>query len=337
MNDLVSSLKLPIILNPKDFVLSEDGVLTYVPEKISFFRITSKDSLALYLKLIKTEISKNKKVGVLASSLTEPEKENLKKFKISFISIGDEVLIYTKKGELAFKFKEQKVNSFPFTTLISPAGLAILDTILNLSYEELRQFNSLSFSHRYELAQSKISQIMKACQVHSLPELKQWITSKDLNWWKEGFLERKTRRFMTPFDTDKRYVSVEKKSMKDLLAMMMKSNDWNQKISFSGIQLLKEKKEILDQSLYLAVVPLFEKELFKKYSLVPAPTSTSAPVVNVTVLRKDFSSESFFSHINKKNRHQFNILRMMWGIQTEDSRIQDARFDVLQRYLNEHQ
>lgn len=337
MTALALSLELPEIFNPMDFVLSKEGVLIYLPENISFFRITSKESLALYLTLIKTEISKNKKFGVLASSLTESEKENLKKLKISFVAIGDEVMIYTKKGELAFKFKEKKLNnSFPFTMLMSPSGFAVLDTILNLSYEELRQFNTLSLSREYGLAQSKISQIMKACQVHSLPELREWVTSKDMKWWKEGFRERKTRRFMTPFDTDKRYVSADKKSMKDLLSVMMKSKDWNEKISFSGVQLLKEKKEIVDKDLYLAITPSFEKELFKRYSLVPAPISTSDPVINVTILRKDFLSESFFSHINNKIHHQFNILRMIWGIQTDDSRIQEARFDVLKRYLNEH-
>jgi len=338
MDNLASFLELPIIMNPEDFVLSEDGVLIYVPENISFFRITSKDSLALYLNLVKTEVSKRKKMGVLATSLNDLEKETLKKHKISFISIGDEVMIYTKKGELAFKFKEQKTNdSFSFTTLMSPAGFAILDTILNLSYADLKQFSALSLSNKFNLTQPKISQIFKACQVHSLVELKEWVISKNLDWWKEGFLEKKTRRFMTPFEIHKRYVSADKKSIQDILIAMMNSKNWNQSLSFSGIQLLKEMNEIIDKNLYLAIIPLFEKELFKRYSQVPAPISTSDSVVNVTVLRKDFLSESFFSRINKKNQQQFNILRMMWGIQTEDSRIQEARFDVLQRYLNEHQ
>lgn len=318
-------------LPASDFIQSELEWF-YVPERILF--IILKPQAFIDPELIQ-KYWKNKKIGFISTTLSKSEKENLKANSISFIIPDKEAVLFQKDAVYQITLKGEKEEAtFPYTKFISPSGLAILDTLLKFDPINLRNMTSAGFCKKFNLSPAKMSNMLKASDSKTIMSLHEWLLEKDIDWWTEAFKDVKANRVLKPFDVDRIYVSTKKAPPLEILNNMRMSPDWNRNITLSGIEFLKENKLITDNSIHISVRKSYESELFKKFHLVPAAKNLLMTIFKITLFSKDFDEQSMFSHIHPEEK-EFNILRMLWGIQTPDDRIQEVRFNFLERYLNE--
>ena len=324
---------------PQSLVESFDklgpGKWLYRTENIIFFEMSSENEIHSFLNLI-SEVKADKKMGIISKVISSDLKNRLKEKEISYLSIKDELYLVTKKAIIIHQYKNKNSKlEFPYTTLISPNGLEILDVIIRSKREELNKMNGVAFCQRYQLNSSKLSQIMKVTESSWLVDLKIWLSKQSLEWWIEAFSKPRTRKGLTPFDTFQKYVFRLDTDKEEFYKKMKLNSEWNDKFSHSGIELLKEDGLLRDKNIYLCVEKDFEMKFLKEFSLIPAGHNGQNGGICITSLKKTLKDEVFFSkYFNSKN--EYNILRMMWGIQSLDDRIQEARKDYLRRFLNEN-
>jgi len=327
----------------KDFPHSVDGSFDnvspgkwrYRPGNIIFFEMASERETLSFLKLI-SEVKTNKKLGIISKTIKSDLKNLLKEKEVSYLSIKDELCVFTKEAVIIYQYKNKNNEpGFPYTTLISPKGLEILDVIIRMKNVELEQMNGASFCQKYALSSSKLSQIMKATQSSRLDDLKVWLSKKNLEWWIEAFSVPRTRKGLTPFDSYKKYVFRMDTDKNEFYEKLKLSRGWNDKYGSSGIELLKEEGLLKDKNIYLCLEKDSEMRFLKEFSLIPAGQGIQGGAVCLTFLKKTLKDEVFFSKYFTSTK-KCNILRMMWGVQSLDSRIQEVRRDYLRRFLNEN-
>ncbi len=323
---------LPKIFSEEDFLSNSKGYL-YKKEGIQFFSTNSRDAV----ELIK-HFPNRDKVGLWSTKLTDLQKEELKILGISFIIPFDEVFINTKKIKLECSYKKDKKDDFPYTNFFSPRGFEILDFILKTPSTELLETNAFNFCLENNLVQPKLSKMMSTLKFRSLVDLKKWILDRDINWWMKAFESPRIRKGLTSFNADFKLVVNNGKSLEELVLKIKKHKDWGKIIFPSGIEILKEEAGLRDKNMYLC---LQQSDLIKftsQFDLIPAGVGNTDPKFIISYLKNDPQTEAFFSKDESWDEtlgFHFNQLRMAWGIQIEDSRIQECRWEYLKRFLYE--
>jgi hypothetical protein len=317
-------------LNLKDFIHFQGGYL-YTPMSIVFYVLTSFDK-ALIEMTIKS--SPKKKIGIIVPNLKKEDKKILEHLNVSFIIQDKEAQLYGIDSVIKVKLRSEDSKTFPFTKIISPAGFEVLDSLLSIKDEKLINYNFLSMSKEYNLNQSKLSQISQVTKTKSPIELKKWIIDLDISWWIEAFNDSKARRQLTPFKTDLSLIS-NHFSIPAIMKDLKKSETWSHTVFYSGPELLKRAGYLKDPNFYICCQEGTEEKIIKKYKLLPTGRSGTKSSLKISIIRKSFDKESFFSKTTPQNIYRYNTLRMLWGIQSVDERIQESRLAALRTYLNE--
>ncbi len=306
---------------------------------IKFIEVKTREALPSVLKVI-TAFSLSSCVGIYCESLTEKDKDKLKKNEISYIAGAEEIKIFrpSPKNELSHH------NSLdPISTLISPTGLEIADTILKSSKSELGQINPTEFCHKYELSRSKMSHIMNAYSSREMSDLAEKLKKISLEEWLHAMDKSITSRSMTAFRTKKSkvYIFDDEIDDFDLFNLFDQLKRKSVQLEYGGLSYLKIEGRIKARDFDLVVRDKDIGKILNTFKLRPPRKDDSFKKrLIVTPCGEDIYRERFASKIPNGDGWNFqldrlNVLRFVWGIREKESRIQEERLSLLRKYLRD--
>lgn len=330
------------VLDKESWLKTEYG-LYYKKEKIKFIRITSRDSLRDILKFIDA-ISGDEKIGIICAGLKERDLTLLREKKISYLIDDREIKIFGREESqiLRTSFSNIYLGEMAPTLLVSPTGLEIIDTILKLHSNELRNTNSTKLCNEFNLSRPKLSNIMKAFKVNNLFELKNELLNLGVNWWMKAFNAPITKRKMTPFQTKKtrRYVLKDNLDDFQFRDLIRKIKGEEIEIEFGGLSYLKILGSIRTQEYDVVVRADQMIDVVEKMNLRPAKKDEWGRNVFITPIDGELNEERFYAKVkNYHNRfsdlENLNPLRYIWGLNYEESRVKEEKRNLLEMYFNE--
>lgn len=330
------------VLDKSSWVKTEYG-LYYVKEKIKFIKLSNRESLKDVVKVIDASLADGR-VGVICSSLKESDLTILREKRISYLINDREIKIFGKEERQIFKSSLNNIflGDVTPTLLVSPTGLEIIDTILKLPHDKLKNNTPTKLSKDFGLSRPKLSNIMNAFRAQNLMELKRELLNIEISWWLEAFNTPITKRKMTPFQTKKtrRYAFKEQLDDFKFKDLIQKLKNENIDVEFGGLSYLKNLGSIRTQEYDVVVRADQIIDIVEKMKLRPAKKDELTKNIFITPIDGDLREERFYSKIkNYHNRfsglENLNPLRFLWGINYEESRVQEERKSLLESYFNE--
>ncbi len=147
---------------------------------------------------------------------------------------------------------------------------------------------------------------------------------------------------MTPFRTKKtrRYAFKENCDDFKFQELMQKLKNENIDVEYGGLSYLKNLGSIRMNEFDVVVKADQIIDIVEKMNLRPAKKNELNKNIFITPIDGDLRDERFYSKIkNYHNRfsglENLNPLRFLWGINYEESRIQEERKSLLESYFNE--
>jgi hypothetical protein len=330
------------VLDKSSWVKTEYG-LYYAKEKIKFIKLSQRESLKDIVKIIDAFLADGK-VGIICSSLKESDLAILREKRISYLINDREIKIFGREERQIFKSSLNNIflGDVAPTLLVSPTGLEIIDTILKLPSEELKNDTPTKLCKDFGLSRPKLSNIMNAFRVKKLTELKRELLNIEISWWVEVFNTPITKRKMTPFQTKKtrRYAFKEQLDDFKFKDLIQKLKNENIDVEFGGLSYLKNLGSIRTEEFDVVVRADQIIDIVEKMELRPAKKNELTKNIFITPIDGDLREERFYSKIkNYHNRfsglENLNPLRFLWGINYEESRVQEERKSLLENYFNE--
>jgi hypothetical protein len=285
--------------------------------------------------------------GIYLTKSSKALRQSLQKKGISYFDFNGnlflnserhQVLIEETKRKPLVKARESQMQLSP-TNLVSPNGLAFVDTILRLKNVELEKFQStLQFCNHFDLYQPKVSQIMKKMGAKTLLDFKLKLKTIPFEWWLFAFEFPATKRKMTSFfGVSQNYYSLDDSlnalSTPELL-LRLESKFLNE-VAAGPIEVAKQLGEIIDDDFSVWISPLIFTKIKKDYKLVPGSKEgrrkwiLAAPPVSLI-------KEELITHeLNSIAKTKTNKLRVIWDLGFGDSRLREVRTDLLRRLLDE--
>lgn len=327
----------------KDSWIKTDYGLYYKKDKIKFIRLGSRESLKDIIKLIDA-ISIDEKIGVICATLKESDLSILREKKISYLINDREIKIFGKEERqvLRSSFSNIFLGELTPTLLVSPTGLEIIDTIIKLPLNELKNVTAAKLCKDFNLSRPKLSNIMKAFRVDNLIELKNELLNVEISWWVQAFNTPITKRKMTPFKTKKtrRYTLKDNLDDFQFRDLIHKLKDENIDAEFGGLSYLKILGSIRTHEYDVVVRAAQMIDVVEKMNLRPAKKDEWGRNVFITPIDGELKEERFYAKI--KNYHNtfsdlenLNPLRFIWGLNYEESRVQEEKKNLLEMYFNE--
>ena len=330
------------ILDKSSWVKTDYG-LYYAKEKIKFIKLSNRESLKDVVRVIDAFLPDGR-VGVMCSFLKESDLAILREKRISYLINDREIKIFGKEERQIFKSERDNIflGDVTPTLLASPTGLEIVDTILKLSNDELKNDTPTKLCKDFGLSRPKLSNIMNAFRASNLIELKRELLDIEISWWLEAFNTPITKRKMTPFQTKKtrRYALKEHLDDSQFKELIQKLKNEDMEVEFGGLSYLKNLGSIRMQE-YDMVVRVYQIiDIVEKMKLRPAKKNELAKNIFITPIDGDLKEQRFYSKIkNYHNRfsdlENLNPLRFLWGINYKESRVQEERKSLLESYFNE--
>lgn len=341
INMNISSNELDV-LDKESWVKTDYG-LYYKKGQIKFIKLSSRDSLKDIIKLIEI-VSEKEAIGIICSNLKESDLLILREKRISYLIYDREIKIFGKEERHTIKTSLGSVflHDIAPTLLVSPTGLEVVDTILKLPMDQLKSDTPTKLCQDFELSRPKLSNIMKAFKVKNLVDLKNELLSLEVSWWIEAFNTPITKRKMTPFQTKRtrRYIFKNNTPDSEFLSLIQKLKDEEVDAEVGGLSYLKILGAIRTQDYDVVVRADQMIDVVEKMNLRPARKDELERNVLITPIDDNLNNERF--HAKIKNYHNrfigadsLNPLRYLWGLNYEESRIQEERKHSLEMYLNE--
>ena len=327
----------------KDSWIKTDYGLYYKKDKIKFIRLGSRESLKDIIKLIDA-ISIDEKIGVICTTLKESDLSILREKKISYLINDREIKIFGKeeKQVLRSSFSNIFLGELTPTLLVSPTGLEIIDTIIKLPLNELKNVTAAKLCKDFNLSRPKLSNIMKAFRVDNLIELKNELLNLEISWWVQAFNTPITKRKMTPFKTKKtrRYTLKDNLDDFQFRDLIHKLKDENIDAEFGGLSYLKILGFIRTHEYDVVVRADQMIDVVEKMNLRPAKKDEWGRNVFITPIDGELKEERFYAkiknyHNNFSDLENLNPLRFIWGLNYEESRVQEEKKNLLEMYFNE--
>lgn len=327
----------------KDSWVKTDYGLYYKKDKIKFIRLGSRESIKDIIKLIDA-VSIDEKIGVICTTLKESDLSILREKKISYLVNDREIKIFGKTETKIFKssLKNIFLRDVTPTLLVSPTGLEIIDTILKLPLIDLKNDTPTRLCKDFGLSRPKLSNIMKAFRVKSLIELKNEILNLEISWWMEAFNTPITKRKMTPFQTKKtrRYAPSNNLDDLEFRELMRKLKNEEIDAEIGGLSYLKILGSIRTQEYDIVVRADQMIDAVEKMNLRPAKKNEVGRNIFITPIDGSLEEERFYTkiknyHNNFSELENLNPLRFLWGLNYEESRVQEEKRYLLEQYFNE--
>jgi hypothetical protein len=287
-----------------------------------------------------------KNSGLILTESTKLIRQNLQKKEISYIDTDGNIFIKSELRNILIEksFISKSKNKKPQaevklnpTNVISPNGLDFIDVLFRIDDREIAKFNSaLHFCKHYKLYQPKVSQIMHRLKVKNLADCKKKLKEFSLDWWIFALENPASKRKMTPFfKTAQNYYSIDEKINKiDTVEIFKKLHrEFQNNIAPGPSEVSKSFGELVDDGINIWVSPLIAKKLKKDFKLVPGFKSGQKNWL-ITVSGSDLESEKLISKDKKTNPPTTNIMRAIWDLGFGDYRQQEARTNILRKFLN---
>ena len=289
----------------------------------------------------------NRDEGIILTKSSQSLRENLRRRGVSYfdesgnlflnsdIKVQIETVIKTAVNK---SIREIRSISFSPTNLISPNGLAIIDTLFRLDDNELKSFPSaLSFCKRFDLYQPKISLIMSKAGAHDLIELKRRIKEMPFDWWLYAMESPATKRKMSNFfDLAQPHYSLtpERSFIKNVRIFEIMNIDFPEDTIPGPTEVLKNHGELIDNDLTVWVSEAMTTKFKSTYKLIPGRKEgyttwlLASPPLGL-------SREELLTHdLKTQEKWKSNIMRAIWDLGFGDSRMREARENLLRRFLN---
>ena len=328
------------LLNESNWKSTEYG-LYYIKDQIKFIKISNKESLRDVINtILATNISR---VGIICDQLSNNDLDLLREKKISYIVGEGEVKIFGKKETTSSNISKKyflKKKLSP-TLIVSPTGLEIVDTLMWLSSDQL-ECSPTHFSNEYKLSRPKLSHIMQAFEVKSLIELKEKLLLKTSSWWLEAFNAPVTKRKMTPSQTSKtrRYQFKSEVDLFEFEGYISELQHHGFEVELGGLSYLKLTKNMRMNDYDLLVKQDEISSVINDLNLKPAKKGDFVQNIYITPLIGTLHDERLKaitrnSNIGDPMYLDLNILRVLWGLNYTESRIQEQRKYLLEDYFAE--
>ncbi len=285
--------------------------------------------------------------GLLLSNSSRTLRQSLQKKGINYIDTnGNLFLIHKEVQFLIENIKKTPAIRLPQvatrlspTNLISPNGLAIIDTLFRLDDHELESFSStLQFCKRYNLYQPKASQIMKKLGVKNLIDFKKHLKKISLEWWLFALDSPISKRKMTAFfGVSQNYYSLDNsinsKTTDELTSFL--NQQFEDSVTTGPLEIVKSIGEIIDDDFSIWVSPVILSNLKKQFKLVPG-TKEGRRKWLLASPPTSLIQEGLITHEPKsKTNQKTNYLRVIWDLGFGDFRLQEVRTNMLRKLLNE--
>lgn len=304
-----------------------------------FIHLSKGESLGDVIKMIKA-FELTSKAGIICDSLTKSEINQLEELGISYISEAGDMRVFVKEKEE----KAQPKIKMALNNLISPTGFEIVDTLFKVQKSELTKMTPTEFCVRYKLSRSRMSHVMQAFKSHELVDLRDKLgkfTAKD---WLKAMDRPITMRHMTPFGkrSSSTYTFVSDEDWLEFSANVESLRKQDHEVAYGGLTYLKLNGYLRSEDFDLIAVKKDKAIVMNALGIRPASNRDSGltPRLTITFCEDGLEKEKLFSSIAKTNQENYlvnsvNILRYVWGMKEEESRFQEERLNLLERYLNE--
>ncbi|MFZ4404412.1 MAG: hypothetical protein ACOYOK_09955 [Pseudobdellovibrionaceae bacterium] len=289
----------------------------------------------------------SKNEGLLLSKSSKELRQTLRKKGISYFdfegniflnSEGHQILIEKSKNKISHKQKKQ-ISQLTPTNFISPNGLALIDTIFRIDDLDLNKFvSTLQFCKKFDLHQPKVSQLMTKVGAKNLLDFKKKVRAIPIEWWIFALEFRAAKRKMSHFfGASQNYYSLDtsfdKISSSELMSRL--PSKFKNEVIAGPIEVAKAMGEIIDDNFSLWVSPSVLTEFKKEFKLI-AGTNENRRKWLIAAPPFSLDKEELLSHISKPRfKFQTNLMRAIWDLGFGEARLQEARLNMLRRFLNE--
>lgn len=242
----------------------------------------------------------------------------------------------TPKREPSFKKNKSQLSLNP-TNLISPNGLAFIDTLFRLDNNVLGAFPStLQFCKKFDLYQPKVSQIMKKLGAKNLMDFKVKLKSIPLEWWIYALETPAAKRKMTTFfDVAQSYYSLNDNftltSSSEILTDL--NSKYKDDITPGPTEIAKAMGEIIDDEISLWISPSLQSKIKKELKLIPGVKEGKRRWFLASP-NSDLIKEELVTHEpSSKSKYKTNLFRVVWDLSFGDSRLREARLNILRNII----
>lgn len=286
----------------------------------------------------------SKNEGLLLQKTSQALRASLQKKRINYFDLNGN--IFFNSDGLQVHIEEDRIkpiakkNDSPTrlnpTNLISPNGLSFIDVLLRMNDTEIGKFQSaLQFCKAFDLYQPKVSQIMSKIGAKGLLDFKKKIKNIPLEWWLFALEFPATKRKMTHFfGESQKYYSLSKEPLQksDKIFSILEKKYAND-VTQGPIEVAKSYGEIIDDSLSIWASPTILNQLKKDFKLIPG---SKEGYLQWLIASPPYSieKEELLSHL-PNSKPKTNIMRVIWDLGFGDSRLQEARLNILRKLLNE--
>lgn len=229
------------------------------------------------------------------------------------------------------------------TTIVSPAGLAILDAVFRMDRAELEGTSGLSFAKKYGLWQSRISRMSTALAAKDLWDLRRKAANLGVSWWTEALSYKRTTQRMTPFSRRVKYYKFIDREL-----TRKEASTWRDTVlaRYSGAvypgptEAAKLAGLMSGSIIELWCMPEAARSIKKEHRLVPSEL-LDGPAVGLASLSDSFEVNSILSKV--RDRGDFglpesvlplNQFRIVWDLGFGDQRARTVQAEYLERLFD---
>lgn len=285
--------------------------------------------------------------GLLLSKSSRELRKSLQEKNINYLEHNQcNVFIVFESHRLSIDFEKRKTTKLSKvkslnqnlnpTNLISPNGLAFIDTIFRLDDDTLKEFQStLQFCKHFELYQPKVSQIMKKFDAKKLIDFKNRVRLIPIEWWIFAFETPAARRKMTAFfDISQKYYSLDESTESDTTSNIVSTLNfkYSNDIAPGPIEVAKSYGEVIDDSLSIWVSPLITSKIKKEFKLIPG-TKEGKREWLLASPSFDLKKAELLSHYSTKTENKTNSFRVLWDLGYGDARLGEVRLNILRKII----
>lgn len=253
---------------------------------------------------------------------------------IFFNSDGHQIQIEEAIKKTSSKTSQSSMKLNP-TNLISPNGLAFMDVLFRIENVDLEKFPSvLQFCKAFNLYQPKVSQIISKIGAKGLLDFKRKVKNIPLEWWLFALEFPASKRKMSHFfGTSQNYYSLSNtKQQTDKIISTLESK-YTKDVTQGPIEVAKNLGEIIDDSLSIWVSPVILNQLKKDFKLIPGSKEGHQQWI-IASPPHSIEKEELLTHF-PNSKPKTNVMRVIWDLGFGDSRLQEARLNILRKTLNE--
>ncbi len=295
--------------------------------------------------------------GLLFEKLPADTRRWLEQNKISYMTETGYAAIYLDSQTILIKprlkpLSKQKrfqpssksPNEISPSRIINPRGMAILDAIIRLPIDDLRDLSAFAFTKRYSLAQPTLSKIMNSIGARNLLDLRKIVGRLDKKWWLKALEGPRTGRGMTPFYKQSQSYRLHDKDLnqKQLANWYKEVLEAYQTTAFPGpLEVAKSIGAIADKTVSFWVDSKVLPALKREYRLVPTRSGEEVHC-EIAIPKNNFQKESIISAaVNIDVRGlpaeclSLNLIRVLWDLTHADSRSRESRQAILEILLDE--